>query len=158
MSGRVLSDATLSEIARLRDAYPQAESALLPALHAAQDQVGYLSPEAIADVAEALGLAETEVTSVASYYSMFFLTPVGRHKIRVCTNLSCYLNGAEEVLHRLCERLGVSPGETTADGRILLEAVECLGACEEAPVVLADTTRHARVTAAAADDLLGGVR
>ncbi len=106
------------------------------------------------DVADALGLTLPEVASVASYYTMFFTDPVGRHKIRVCTNLSCYLNGAEEVLHHLCTRLGVRPGETTPDGRVLLEAVECLGACEEAPVLLVDMDRHPTVTTAAVDDLL----
>jgi len=158
VTARVLSGGTLAEIARLRGLYPRAQSALLPALHAAQDQVGYLTPEAMEDVGDALGLTTTEVTSVASYYTMFFTKPVGRHKVRVCTNLSCYLNGAEQVLHHLCERLGVTPGETTADGRVLVEAVECLGACEEAPVLLADTTRHPRVTTAAIDDLLEGLR
>jgi len=154
----VLNEATLAEIARLRGLYPRAQSALLPALHAAQDQVGYLSPEAMADVADALGVSVPEVASVASYYSMFFRAPVGRHKLRLCTNLSCYLNGAEGVLHHLCQRLGVRPGETTPDGRVLVEAVECLGACEEAPVLLADTERHARVTPAAVDELLERLR
>jgi NADH-quinone oxidoreductase subunit E len=151
---RVLTEATLDGIARARGLYPRAQSALLPALHFAQDQVGYLSPEAMADVADALDLTVTEVASVASYYTMFFTDPVGRHKIRVCTNLSCYLNGAEEILHHLCGRLAVRPGETTSDGRVLVEAVECLGACEEAPVLLADTDRLPRVTAAAIDALL----
>ncbi len=158
MTARVLSDATLEEIARLRGLYPRAQSALLPALHAAQDQVGYLSSEAMEDVADALDLSATEVASVASYYSMFFTEPVGRHKVRVCTNVSCYLNGAEQVLHHVCERLGVSPGQTTPDGRVLVEAVECLGACEEAPVLLADATRHPRVTAAVIDELLKELR
>ncbi|HXX38263.1 MAG TPA: NADH-quinone oxidoreductase subunit NuoE [bacterium] len=158
MTARVLSDATLGEIARLRGLYPRAQSALLPALHAAQDQVGYLSSEAMEDVADALDLSATEVASVASYYSMFFTEPVGRHKVRVCTNVSCYLNGAEQVLHHVCERLGVSPGQTTPDGRVLVEAVECLGACEEAPVLLADATRHPRVTAAVIDELLKELR
>ena len=152
---RVLSPATLEGIARARALYPRAQSALLPALHLAQDQLGYLSPDAMDDVAGALGLAATEVASVASYYTMFFTDPVGRHKIRVCTNLSCYLNGAEDVLHHLCARLGVRPGETTPDDRVLVEAVECLGACEEAPVLLADADRLPRATAAAVDELLG---
>ena len=154
---RVLTEGTLDAIARARGLYPRAQSALLPALHLAQDQVGFLSPDAMADVADALDLAVTEVASVASYYTMFFTDPVGRHKIRVCTNLSCYLNGAEEVLRHLCARLAVRPGETTSDGRVLVEAVECLGACEEAPVLLADTDRHPRVTAAAVDALLAGL-
>jgi NADH-quinone oxidoreductase subunit E len=152
--GRVLSDAVLGEIGRLRDRYPRPQAALLPALHAAQDEVGYLSPEAMQDVANSLGLPLPEVTSVATFYSMFFTEPVGRHKIRVCTNLSCYLNGCEQVLEHLCRRLGVRPGETTADGRVLVEAAECLAACEEAPVMLVDADRHARMTTDAVDDLL----
>jgi NADH-quinone oxidoreductase subunit E len=151
---RVLSRAALEEIARARGRYARAQSALLPALHAAQDEVGYLSPEALEDVAEALGLPVAEVTSVATFYSMFFLEPAGRHKIRVCTNLSCYLNGCEEVLERLCRRLGVRPGETTRDGRVLVEVAECLAACEEAPVLLADAERHGRMTPKKVDDLL----
>lgn len=152
---RVLSPAALAEIARLRALYFRPQSALLPALHAAQDEVGYLSAEAMEDVGDALGLPLSEVTSVATFYSMFFLEPVGRHKIRVCTNLSCYLNGCERVLEHLCQRLGVRPGQTTPDGRVLVEAAECLAACEEAPVILVDADRHARVTPSAIDDLLG---
>ena len=151
---RVLSAEVLGEIARLRGQYPRPQAALLPVLHAAQDEVGYLSAEAMEDVAEALGLPLPEVTSVATFYSMFFTEPVGRHKIRVCTNLACYLNGCERVLEHLCTRLGVRPGETTADGRVLVETAECLAACEEAPVMLVDTDRHARMTTDAVDDLL----
>jgi NADH-quinone oxidoreductase subunit E len=151
---RALSQATLDEIARARSRYARAQSALLPALHAAQDEVGYLSPEALEDVAQALGLPVTEVTSVATFYSMFFTEPVGRHKIRVCTNLSCYLNGAGEVLDHLCRRLRVRPGETTRDGRALVEAAECLAACEEAPVLLADGDRWGRMTRERVDALV----
>ncbi len=151
---RVLSQAVLAEIERARARYPRPQSAVLPALHAAQEEVGYLSPEALDDVAEALGLPVTEVASVATFYSMFFTEPVGRHKIRVCTNLSCYLNGCEEILDHLCRTLGVRPGETTADGRVLVEVAECLAACEEAPVLLADEDLHGHMTPAKVDALL----
>ncbi|HEX4836538.1 MAG TPA: NADH-quinone oxidoreductase subunit NuoE [bacterium] len=152
---RVLRPAVLAEISRLAQLYAHPRSALLPALHAAQDQVGYLSEAAMTDVADALGLPVSEVASVATFYSMFHPGPVGRHQIRVCTNLSCYLNGCGEVLDRLCGLLGIRPGETTPDGRVTLEAVECLAACEEAPVMLVDADRHPRMTSAAVDDLLG---
>jgi NADH-quinone oxidoreductase subunit E len=152
---RALSAATLAEIGRLRGLYPRSHSAVLPALHAAQAETGYLSAGAMQDVADALRVPLTEVTSVATFYSMFFTEPVGRHKIRVCTNLSCHLNGADDVLHYLCGRLGIRPGETTRDGRVLVEVAECLAACEEAPVLLADEDRCARVTPEAIDDLLG---
>jgi NADH-quinone oxidoreductase subunit E len=154
---RVLPEAVLGEIARLRGLYPRPQSALLPALHAAQDEVGYLSVQAMEDVADSLGLPLSEVTSVATFYSMFFTEKVGRHKIRVCTSLSCYLNGCERVLDHLCGRLGIRPGETTPDGRVLVEVAECLAACEEAPVLLVDAGRHARVTPQAVDDLLAGL-
>lgn len=151
---RGLSEGGKAEVARLRGLYPKSQSALLPALHVAQDEVGYLSADAMDDVARELGLPVTEVTSVATFYSMFFTEPVGRHKIRVCTNLSCYLNGSEHILDHLCRRLGVRPGETTEDGRALVEVAECLAACEEAPVILVDSDRHARVTPEAADGLI----
>jgi NADH-quinone oxidoreductase subunit E len=152
---RVLSPAVLAEITRLAGLYAHARSALMPALYAAQEQVGHLSEPALSDVAQALGLPVSEVTSVATFYSMFHTEPPGRHHIRVCTNLSCYLNGCGDVLERLCRGLGIRPGETTPDGGVTLEAVECLAACEEAPVVLVDADRHPRVTPEAVDDLLG---
>jgi len=151
---RALSPATLAEIARLRALYPQAPSALLPALHAAQDEVGYLSAEAMEDVGDALGLPLTEVMAVASFYEMFHLDRPGRHQIRVCTNLSCYLNGCERIVQHLCRRLGIRPGETTADGRVTMETVQCLAACEEAPVLLVDAERIPRVTPIAIDECL----
>ncbi len=152
---RTLSRAALEEIARLCSLYPEVRSALLPALHAAQAEVGYLSKGAMTDVGEALGLPLTEIMSVATFYEMFHLEPPGRHHIRFCTNISCHLNGCDEVLEHLCRRLGIRPGETTADGRVTLESVQCLAACEEAPVLLVNADRHARVTAVAIDDLLG---
>lgn len=152
--GRALSESALQEIARLRGLYPQPRSALIPALHAAQEDVGYLSEGAMADVGEALGLPLTDVMSVATFYEMFHLEPPGRHHIRFCVNISCHLNGCDRVLEHLCQRLGVRPGQTTPDGRVTLESVQCLAACEEAPVLLIDGDRHARVTVAAVDDLL----
>ncbi len=151
---RVLSREAVAEIGRLRTLYPRRQSAMLPALHLAQAEGGYLGDGALQDVAEVLDLPLAEVASVATFYSMFFLEPTGRHRIRVCTNLSCYLNGAEDVLRHLCGRLSVRPGETTSDGRILVEVAECLAACEEAPVLLAGEERCARMTPEAVDALL----
>ncbi|MHB8733388.1 MAG: NADH-quinone oxidoreductase subunit NuoE [bacterium] len=155
---RVLTVDTLEAIAWARARYPRAQSALLPALHAAQAQVGYLPEPAMADVADALGVPVTEVAAVATFYSMFHTEPVGRHVVRVCTNLACHLNGADQVMDRLCDRLGIRPGQTTADGRVSLEVAECLAACEEAPVLLADADRVARVTPDGVDDLVRRLR
>jgi NADH-quinone oxidoreductase subunit E len=155
---RALSPDAIDEIVRLRGLYPQPRSALIPALHAAQAEVGYLSEGAMADVGEVLGLPLTEVMSVATFYEMFHLESPGRHHIRFCTNLSCYLNGCDGVLAHLCARLGIQPGETTPDGLVTLEAVQCLAACEEAPVLLVNAERHARVTAASVDALVERLR
>jgi NADH-quinone oxidoreductase subunit E len=100
----------------------------------------------------------TEVASVASFYTMLYTQPIGRHIVRVCTNLTCHLCGAGAVLERLRRRLGIRPGQTTPDGGVTLEIAECLAACEEAPVLLVDADRLARVTPDAVDDLLQRLR
>jgi NADH-quinone oxidoreductase subunit E len=153
-AARILSRHTLETIAAARARYPRAQSALLPALHAAQAQVGYLPHPALADVADALDLPVTEVAAVASFYTMLFTEPIGRHIIRVCTNLTCHLCGVGPVLDRLCRRLGIRPGQTTPDGRVTLEIAECLAACDEAPVLLFDGDRLGRVTSDGVEDLL----
>lgn len=153
-AARALSAQARAEIDRLAGLYERRQSALLPALFVAQDEAGYLTPEALGAVAEALDLPLQEVVSVASFYHLLYLEPVGRHVIQVCTNISCMLNGCRRVLDRLTERLAVPAGATTPDGRFTLRAVECLAACDEAPVVLIDEDRWPRVTPDGLDDLL----
>jgi NADH-quinone oxidoreductase subunit E len=143
--GRGLSEEARADIQRLAALYEHRQSALLPALFVAQREFGYLPPEALERVAEALDLPVSEVVSVASFYSLFYLQPVGRHVIQVCTNLACMLNGCRAVVQRLEERLGAKAGGTSADGRFTLHAVECLAACDEAPAVIVDEDRWARV-------------
>ncbi len=142
---QALSTAAQHEIRRLAGLYEHRQSALLPALFVAQEDAGYLSPEALAAVAGILDLPVSEVTSVASFYSLLYLEPVGRHVVQVCTNVSCMLNGCQAVVRRLQEHLGIAPGQTTADRRFTLRAVECLAACEEAPVMLVDQDRWPQV-------------
>ncbi len=149
-----LSDAARQEILRLAGVYEHRQSALLPALFVAQREAGYLPPWALAAVAEVLDLPLAEVTSVASFYSLLYLEPVGRHVIQCCTNLSCMLNGCAAVLERFRERLGTAPGDTTADGRFTLRTVECLAACDEAPALIIDEDRWARVAPDGVDGLL----
>jgi NADH-quinone oxidoreductase subunit E len=136
-----LSEAARSEIRRLGTLYEHRQSALLPALFVAQAEAGYLSEDALHGVADALNLPRSEVTSVASFYSLLYLKPVGRHVIQVCTNLACMLNGCRAVMERLEQTLGVGPGETSADGRFTLRAVECLAACDQAPALIVDEDR-----------------
>jgi NADH-quinone oxidoreductase subunit E len=149
-----LSQAALAEIRRLAGLYEHRRSALLPALFVAQQELGYLAPEALEGVARALDLPVSEVASVASFYSLLYLEPVGRHVIQVCTNLSCMINGCGAVVERLRQRLGVAPGETTGDGRFTLRTVECLAACDEAPAVIVDEDRWARVRPDDVDSIL----
>ena len=119
--------------------YPDRRSAILPALRMAQDEHGgWLPSEALREVAEALELAPAQVEAVASFYDMLHLEPVGRHVVEVCTNLSCALVGAQQVVEAFERELGVHPGETSEDGSVTLRAIECAGGCGRAPVVVVD--------------------
>jgi NADH-quinone oxidoreductase subunit E len=127
------------QIQEVRAQFPEgSRSATIPALRLAQEQYGWLSPEALVEVADALNLTPAYCKAVASFYDMFHLQPVGRKKIEVCTNLSCALNGAQQVLEAFEEELGIRAGETTDDGEITLRAFECLGGCGYATVVALD--------------------
>jgi NADH-quinone oxidoreductase subunit E len=118
--------------------YPDGRSATLPALRLAQERHGWLSPEALREVADALGETPAYCQAVASFYDMLHLAPVGRHLIEVCTNISCALVGAQQVLEAFQTELGIGPGETTEDGAFTLRTVECAGGCGRATVVAVD--------------------
>ena len=126
--------------------YPDRRSLTLPALRFAQDEHGWLPPEALRAVAEVLDLTPAYCQAVASFYDMFHLEPVGRHMVEICTNLSCALVGAQRVVEAFESALGVRAGETTEDGEITFRAVECLGGCGYAPVVAVDSRYHQNVT------------
>lgn len=138
--------------------YPEKRSALIPILHEVQAEVGYLSPEAIEWVAGYLGLSPADVMSVASFYDMLSLEPVGRHMICVCQNLSCSLLGAERLIRHLEERLGIRMGETTPDGLITLKRMECLASCGTAPAIQVDGIYYERMTTQKLDELLAKLR
>ena len=140
--------------------YPDRRSAVLPALRLAQERYGWLSPDALADVADALDYTPAYCLSVASFYDMFHLEPVGRHVVEVCTNICCGLRGAQGVLDAFESALGVRAGETTEDGAVTLRAVECLGGCGWPTVVAVDGRyRHsvaADGVAAIVEEVRGG--
>ena len=117
-------------------------SAVLPALYLAQHQQGYLTANAIRHVAEALAITPADVEDVVSFYTMFYTKPVGKFVVQVCRTLSCALNGAERVTEELREKLGIEPGETDPSGTFTLIEVECLGACDRAPVVMVNDAWH----------------
>jgi NADH-quinone oxidoreductase subunit E len=127
------------EVRDVASAYPDRRSAALPALRLAQERHGgWLPPEAFREVADALDLTPAYCEAVASFYDMLHRAPVGRHLIEVCTNLSCGLVGAQQVVEAFEEELGVAPGETTEDGRFTLRTIECAGGCGSATVVAVD--------------------
>ena len=117
-------------------------SAVLPALYLAQHQQGYITANAIRHVADLLGITRADVEDVVSFYTMFYRRPVGKYVLQVCRTLSCALNGAERVTEALSDALGVNPGETDASGTFTLLEVECLGACDRAPVVMVNDAWH----------------
>jgi NADH-quinone oxidoreductase E subunit len=131
------------QVQKLRRQYPQSRSAVLPALRLAQEEHGgWLPPEALREVADALDETPAYCLSIASFYDMLNLEPVGRHVVEVCTNLSCALAGAQAVLDAFAHELDVAPGGTTQDGSVTLRAIECAGGCGRAPVVVVDEVYH----------------
>jgi NADH-quinone oxidoreductase subunit E len=144
------------DVRKIAAQYPDSRSAILPALRLAQERHGgWLPNEAFQEVGEALELTPAYCRSVASFYDMFHLAPVGRHLVEVCTNICCGLRGAEPVLDAFEEELGVRPGETTEDGEVTLRTVECLGACGWPTVVAVDHRYRENVSA---DDVAGIVQ
>ena len=135
------------EVQELKGSYEDWRSATMPALRLAQEKHGYLSPDALRETAEALGTTPAFCESVASFYDMFHEQPVGRHLVEVCTNVSCALVGAQQVLERLEDELGVRAGETTGDGEVTLRTVECLGGCAWPTIVAVDHRYRQNVSA-----------
>lgn len=132
------SDEKLKEVQRIIERYPQGKqkSAVIPVLHLAQQEFGgWLSTETMDYVASVLSLKAIEVYEVATFYSMFNLKPVGKYMFEVCQTGPCMLNGSDDIVKYIDEKLGIKPGETTADGMFTLKTVECLGACGYAPMM-----------------------
>lgn len=138
--------------------YPSARSALLPLLHLVQAQDGYLTPAGISFCADQLNLSAAEVTAVATFYSMYRRTPTGEYLVGVCTNTLCAVMGGDAILEILEEHLGVEPGQTTGDGRITLEHIECNAACDYAPVIMVNWEFFDNQTPGSARDLVDTLR
>jgi len=140
--------------------YPsdQRKSAILYALYLAQNQQGYLTAAAMRHVAEQIRCTPAEVEDVVSYYTMFYTKPVGKFVINVCRTLSCAVNGAERVTEEICAKLGVAPGHTDASGTFTLMEVECLGACDRAPVIMVNDSWHENQSPESVGKLLDDLR
>ena len=152
------SDEFETRFAEMVPHYPTKRSALVPTLLYAQDEVGFLSDEVIAELAERLDLPVLEVHNVISYYSMLTTKPRGKFNVQVCTNISCLVRGAEDILHHCAKKLGVGHKGTTADGLFTLEEVECIGACSWAPAAQVNYDFHENLTTEKMDKVLDEYR
>ena len=153
-----LSPENVRRARELMGLYPEPRSALIPILHIAQEQEGWLTPEVMEHTAELLDLTPAEVYGTASFYDILFTHPVGRYLVSICTNLACLLNGAYELLHHAEERLGVPSGGTTPDGQFTLEEVECIAFCGEAPCLAVNWRYFGKVGNADFDRLVDDLR
>ncbi|MBI3637966.1 MAG: NADH-quinone oxidoreductase subunit NuoE [Candidatus Rokubacteria bacterium] len=147
----------LSEVRRLQSLYPDKRGALLPVLDMAQETFGYVSLEAEEYVAGLFELSPAHVHEVVTFYTLYFRQPTGRHIVSVCHNLSCHLAGAPDIIAHLKSRLGIEVGDTTDDGRVTLLAVECLCACEGAPMMQVDDRYEVNLTPQKIDTILRGL-
>jgi NADH-quinone oxidoreductase subunit E len=152
------SDQLEARFERLTTLYPVRRSALIPMLLYAQDEVGYLSDEVIHEIGQRLDLSDLEVRNVISYYSMLRTRPMGKYHVQVCTNISCLLRGAEELLEHCRHKLKIDHKETTPDRLFSLEEVECIGACSWAPAVQVNYDFHLDVTENKMDQVLDEYR
>jgi NADH-quinone oxidoreductase subunit E len=148
----------IAEVRRLQGLYPDKRGALLPVLRLAQDVFGYISLEIEEYVAGLFDVSPAHVHEVVTFYTLFFQQPPGRHVVAVCHNLSCHLLGAKSIIEHLSRRLGVEVGETTTDGRVTLLSVECLCACEQAPMMQVDDRYEGLLTSEKVDRILEGLR
>jgi NADH-quinone oxidoreductase subunit E len=153
-----LNDANLAIAHEMIGRFPRPKSALIPLLHLAQEQAGYITNEAMAHIAELVGVTPAEVLGTCSFYEMFKLHPVGRYCVNVCTNISCQLVGAWDLLAHAEQTLGINAGSTTSDGLITLEDVECIAACTEAPALQVNYRYRYRVSSNDFDQLIADLR
>jgi NADH-quinone oxidoreductase subunit E len=140
------SPETLKKFEETVHRYPKKEAAMLPVLYLAQQEFGYLSPDAIDYVAKLMGQSPAMVHGVVSFYTMYNMKPIGRHHIQDCRTLSCALGGADRVTGLISQKLGIKPGETTPDGRFTLSEVECLASCGTAPMMQVNDDYYENLT------------
>ncbi|MGP0629189.1 NADH-quinone oxidoreductase subunit NuoE [Nitrospina sp. 32_T5] len=152
----VFTDEAEKKIDKIMAKYPpeHKRSAILPLLHLAQDQEGYVTPEAMVEVGRRLDVSPAYVEGVVTFYTMYFTKPVGRNVIRFCHNISCKLNRSDELMQYTAKKLGIQIGETTPDKRFTLLKEECLAACSEAPMMMVNKTYHVNLNETKIDQIL----
>jgi NADH-quinone oxidoreductase subunit E len=154
----MLKQETQQAILNLQKQYPQRRSALIPALHIAQAEIGCIPPDLQEEIARLFDIETSEVHAIVTFYDMFYEKPIGKHVIHVCKNVSCMLRGCDNVLKALCDHLQVIPGETDSNGEFTVIASECLGACDKAPMMLVDEKVIGPVEPAKIEELINEAR
>ena len=152
------SPAALDKFNAIIARYPKKEAAMLPVLYLAQQEFGYIGPEAIDYVAKLLGQTAARVYGVVSFYTMFHMKPIGRHHIQICRTLPCALRGAQTVTALIKQKLGIDPGQTTADGRFTLSEVECLASCGTAPMMQVNDDYYENLTEGKISEILDSLK
>jgi NADH-quinone oxidoreductase E subunit len=150
----MFSETAIKELREIKEKYPTARAALLPALYVAQREFGWMSPEAYEAVSDILGLPKAIARGVATFYAMYKHKPLGRNVIQLCTNVSCMILGAERLVDFLKNRYDLEPGGTTNDGRFSLVIMECIGACGTAPAMLVDDDFYENLTEKYIEEIL----
>jgi len=151
---REIKASSEKKIKELVSRYPKKQAALLPVLHMVQRELGYISQDEENWIADLLGINPVKVREVVTFYSMLSRKPLGKYHIQICSNLTCSLMGAESLIDYLSEKLGIKPGETSEDGKYTLTAVECLGACDEAPSMMVNTDYYGNMDKKKTDKIL----
>jgi NADH-quinone oxidoreductase subunit E len=157
METKAAREATEDRVQEVLKGFSLGKGATIPLLQKVQSELGYISPEAVREVAGILELAESEVYGIATFYSEFRLTKPGRHQIKICMGTSCYLGGGKELLEHMSRELGIPPGKTTQDGEFSLETVACLGCCSKSPVMAVDGKIFGGLSPSAADSILASL-
>jgi NADH-quinone oxidoreductase subunit E len=146
------------EIEEILKGYGRSRDNLIPILQDVQERLAYLSPEAVRQVSDYLGLSENDVYGVATFYAQFRFHPPGKHHIRVCQGTACHVRGGSRILEAVSRKIGIGPGETTDDKEFSLERVACFGSCALAPVVVVDEKVHGRMTTKKTEKLIEGTK
>lgn len=158
MSTKLLSDKFYDRMKKLEPRYPTKVALLIPAMHAAQDETRWLSPEVMAEIATYIGIHPAQVREVASFYTMFNLKPVGKYHLKICTNVACCLRGSEKLVEHVEKKYGIQCGETSRDKLVTLDEEECLGACGTAPAMMLNDDYQERLDVAKLDKLLEALK
>ncbi|MCX6639432.1 MAG: NAD(P)H-dependent oxidoreductase subunit E [bacterium] len=155
---RSFSESTRQQALAYLELYPKKEAALLPVLHLAQKEFGFIDDDAEVAVAELMGISPISVREVSNFYFMYHHHPIGKYHFQVCHNISCSIMGAETILGHLKKRWGIGNGERTADGRFSIERVECLACCDRGPALLVNQTLHTDLTPEKIDEIIETLR